>query len=258
MTYQNIQVYKDGAIGLIKINRPEVRNALNANTIQEICCALEKWNQYEDVKVIVFTGEGEKSFISGADIHQLKDRTILEGLNGNLSALCKKIEECPKATISAINGYALGGGCEIAIACDIRIAAESAKIGFPELNLSIIPGAGGTQRLARLIGKGRAMDMILSGEIISAKKAEQIGLVSTVVPSEDLWETVLQKATKIMEKGPLSVRLAKLVINEGFDANMNTALILEKLAQTVLLSTEDKQEGANAFLEKRKPVFKGR
>lgn len=258
MTYQNLQVYKDGEIGFIKVDRPEVRNALNANTIHEMGCALEKWEKHDGVKVIIFTGEGDKSFISGADINQLNKKTSLEGLNADLSNLCKQIEECPKATIAAINGYALGGGCEIAISCDIRIAAESAKLGLPELNLSIIPGAGGTQRLARIIGKGRAIDMILSGEIISAKKAEKIGLISTMVPSKYLWETILQKTTKIVEKGPLSVRLAKLVINNGYDADMNTALTLEKLAQSVLLGTEDKQEGANAFLEKRKPVFKGK
>lgn len=257
MVYKNIQVYQDGSIGVIKINRPEVRNALNAESIDEIGQALDQWEQHNGVKVIVFMGEGDKSFISGADINQLNKKTMLEGLNANLSKLCKRIEDSPKATIAAINGYALGGGCEIALACDIRIAAKNALFGLPELNLSIIPGGGGTQRLSRIIGKGRAMDLILTGELITAEHAEQIGLISIVVPYEELWETVQIKAVKIMAKGPLSVRLAKLVINTGIDTDMHTALALEKLAQSILLGSEDKQEGTNAFLEKRKPVFKG-
>jgi enoyl-CoA hydratase len=258
MIFENIQVYKDGAIGLIKISRPEVRNALNAETIEEIGQALEQWERHNGIKVIVITGEGNKSFISGADINQLNKKSMFEGLNANLSTLCKRIEDSPKATIAAINGYALGGGCELALACDIRIASENALIGMPELNLAIIPGGGGTQRLSRIVGKGRAMDLILSGELINAEQAERIGLVSTVVPQEELWETVLNKAVKIMGKGPLSVRLAKLVINAGMDTDMNTALALEKLAQSILLGSEDKQEGTNAFLEKRKPVFRGK
>lgn len=258
MEYNNIQVYKDGAIGVIKINRPEVRNALNAATIIEISTAMDKWNQHEGVQIILFTGEGEKAFISGADINQLKKKTSLEGLDADLSALCKKIEDSSKISIAAINGFALGGGCEVALACDIRVASENAKFGFPELNLSIIPGGGGTQRLSRIIGNGRAIDMILTGEIISAEKAERFGLISEVVPLEDLWETALKKASKIIKKGPLSVRLAKLVIREGANTNLTTGLTMEKLAQSLLLESEDKREGINAFFEKRNPVFKGK
>ncbi|WP_066251324.1 enoyl-CoA hydratase/isomerase family protein [Neobacillus drentensis] len=258
MNFENILVYKDGAIGVIKINRPEVRNALDAQTLQEIDQALNQWESHEGVKVIVFTGEGGKSFAAGADIRQLQQRTIIDPLLPGMSTICQKIENSGKVTIAAINGYALGGGCELALACDIRIAAEQAKFGLPELNLSIIPGAGGTQRLARMIGKGRAMDMIITGEIISAQKAEEIGLVSTVVPMENLWETVYDKALQIIKKGPLAVRLAKLVINQGFDSDIHTALTIEKLAQSILFSTEDKIEGTSAFLEKREPVYKGK
>lgn len=258
MEYNNIQIYKDGAIGVIKINRPKKRNALDAITIQEISAAMEQWNKHEGIQIVIFTGEGDKAFISGADINQLQRKTALDGLNADLSTLCKQIEDSPKISIAAINGFALGGGCEIALACDIRVASENAKLGFPELNLSIIPGGGGTQRLSRIVGNGRAIDMILTGEILSAEKAESIGLVSNVVPLEDLWETALSKAAKIIEKGPLSVRLAKLVIQEGANTNLVTGLALEKLAQSLLLESEDKKEGILAFLEKRTPAFQGK
>lgn len=256
--FENIITYKDGAIGVIKINRPEVRNSLDSRTLLEIEQALEQWERNDGVRVVVFTGEGEKSFAAGADIRQLRDRTAVDALLPGFSGVCQKIENSSKVTIAAINGYALGGGCELALACDIRVAAENAKFGLPELNLSIIPGAGGTQRLARIIGKGRAIDMILTGEMITAKKAEEFGLVSTVVPKEDLWETVLAKVSKIIEKGPLAVRLAKAVIHHGFDADLGTALMLEKMAQSVLFSSEDKLEGTTAFLEKRSPWYQGK
>ena len=257
MNYENILVYKDGAIGVIKINRPEVRNALDGQTIREIEDAILQWEGHEGVKIIVFTGEGAKSFAAGADIRQLREKSAEDALVPGLSGLCQKIEQSSKVTIAAINGYALGGGCELALACDIRVAASHAKIGLPELNLSIIPGAGGTQRLARMIGKGIAIDMILTGEIITAEKAERVGLVSIAVPMEDLWETVLGKAKKVIEKGPLAVKLAKLVIHQGFDTDMKTALVLEKFAQAILFNSDDKREGTTAFLEKRIPVYKG-
>src|SRR5690625_29186 len=256
--YENIETHKDGAIAVIKVNRPEVRNALDAKTIDEISLAFEEWEKHDGVQVIIFTGEGQKSFVSGADINQLQKKTALDGLTADLSTLCRKIDSSFKATIASINGFALGGGCEIALACDIRIASTNAKLGFPELNLSIIPGGGGTQRLSRIVGKGQALDMILTGKIISAEEAKKISLVSEVVDQEDLWEETLQKATAIIDKGPLAVKLGKLVIHEGHDANMDTGLAMEKLAQFLLFWSEDKQEGINAFFEKRKPVFKGK
>ena len=258
MNYENILVYKDGAIGVIKINRPEVRNALDTQTASEIEHALLQWENHEGVKVIVFTGEGAKSFAAGADIKELRERSASDALLPGLSGLCQKIEQSTKVTIAAINGYALGGGCELALSSDIRIAASHAKIGLPELNLSIIPGAGGTQRLSRLVGKGTALDMILSGEMITAEKAERIGLVSTVVPMEELWEMVVGKAQKIIEKGPMAVKLAKMVIHQGYDTDMKTALTLEKFAQAILFNSDDKLEGTTAFLEKRTPHFQGK
>jgi enoyl-CoA hydratase len=258
MEYQNISLQKEGAIGIIKINRPEVRNALDGKTVQEMRDALQTLETDQEIHVIVFTGEGNKSFAAGADIRQLREKQALDALAPGMSAFYREIENSTKATIAAINGFALGGGCELAMSCDIRIAAEHAKIGLPELNLSIIPGAGGTQRLARIVGKGRALDMILTGEMLSAKQAEQIGLVSQCVPAEELWDAVKAKAEKIMAKGPLAVRLAKLVVNQGFDLDMGTALTMEKLAQAILFNSEDKNEGTQAFIEKRKANFQGR
>ncbi len=258
MDYQNILVEFEDRIGTIKLNRPEVRNALDAKTLTEISHALEALENDDSVGVIIFTGAGEKTFAAGADIGQLREKQPKDALVPGMSGLYKKIENCQKVTIAAINGYALGGGCELAMACDIRIAAEHSKLGLPELNLSIIPGAGGTQRLARIIGKGRALDMILTGEMLTAKQAVDVGLVSKAVPMEELWQAVREKADKILAKGPLAVSLAKVVVNRGFDSDMETALMIEKLAQAVLFGSEDKNEGTQAFLEKRKAVFTGR
>nr|WP_239094298.1 enoyl-CoA hydratase-related protein [Bacillus sp. B15-48] len=251
-------IEREDRIGVIKLNRPDVRNALDNETLAEMTHALETLEKDEEVGVIIFTGAGEKSFAAGADIRQLREKRPADALIPGMSGVYRKIENCTKPTIAAINGFALGGGCELALACDIRVAAEHAKLGLPELNLSIIPGAGGTQRLARIIGKGRALDMILTGEIITASMAEQIGLVSAAVPMEKLWHVTKTKAEKILAKGPLATRMAKLVINNGYDVDMDTALAIEKLAQTVLFGTEDKNEGTQAFLEKRQANFTGK
>lgn len=254
--FQNILFEVNNGIGVIKINRPELRNALSRETLKELEAAIDECECLSEVKVVVITGEGEKSFAAGADIRQLHERTMLEALEPGIQATYKKIEGCGKATIAAINGYALGGGCELALACDIRIAADHCKIGLPELNLSIIPGGGGTQRLARIVGKGRALDMILTGRIVGGKEAEGMGLVSRSVPYEQLWDAVKETAGQIINKGPVAIQLAKLVVHRGFDVDMDTALMLEKMAQSVAFGTEDKNEGTKAFLEKRNPNFK--
>ncbi|WP_346206852.1 enoyl-CoA hydratase/isomerase family protein [Caldifermentibacillus hisashii] len=256
--YENIISYKDGAIGVVKINRPEVRNALDNKTISEIEDAMNYFEKNEAVKVIVLTGEGEKAFAAGADINELKIKKAQDALLPGLQGLCTKIENSHKVTIAAINGYAFGGGCELALACDIRIASENAKIALPELNLSIIPGGGGTQRLARIIGKGRAIDMILTGKAVTAEKAEQIGLVSEVVPLEELWVAVLEKANQILTKGPFALKMAKMVIHQGYDIDQKSALLLEKFAQAILFESDDKHEGVTSFLEKRSPMFGGK
>ena len=185
MNYENLLVEKRNQIGIIKINRPQVRNALNNETVTEILAAFEELENDQEIGVIIFTGVGEKAFAAGADINQLTTRKAMEAFKtGSMSDVYRRIENSKKATIAAINGFALGGGSELAMSCDIRMASENAKFGLPELNLSVIPGAGGTQRLTRIIGKGRAMNMILTGEFISASEAKAIGLVTDVVPLE--------------------------------------------------------------------------
>jgi enoyl-CoA hydratase len=258
MEFTNIIVTEEQEIGFITINRPEQRNALNIETLMEIEKALDHLRTNEEVRVVIFTGAGEKSFAAGADISQLNKRTMMEALHPNMTATYRKIEEYEKPTIAAINGYALGGGLELALACDIRIASVHAKMGLPEVGLAIIPGAGGTQRLTRIIGKGRALDLILTGDVITAEAAERMGLVSKVAPQEQLLETAKEYARKISSKGPLALRLAKAVVNRGADIEMETALYLEKLAQTILMGSDDKREGTQAFLDKRKPQFQGK
>lgn len=247
----------EGNIGVITINRPEVRNALDGQTYEELTAALTTLEKNATIAAILLTGEGTKSFASGADIKELREKKFLDALEPGLQGVCKQIENCSKAVIAAINGFALGGGCEIALACDIRIASENAKLGLPELNLAIIPGGGGTQRLTRIVGKGRALDLILTGKILTAVQAESMGLVSKVVPSDVLIEECKIYAESIVHKGPLAIRLLKKVVHDGADADLDTALLLEKLAQAVLFESVDKKEGTTAFLEKRPAVYSG-
>ncbi|WP_153731760.1 enoyl-CoA hydratase/isomerase family protein [Sporosarcina obsidiansis] len=255
-TYQNILVEKTNQLAYVIINLPEQRNPLSKDTLKEMKDALEELKYDEETKCIIFTGQGDKSFAAGADISQLKDKVPLDVLlPGSMQETYDYIEAYDKPTIAMINGFALGGGCELAMACDIRIASDNARFGLPELNLGIIPGAGGTQRMARLIGKGKAIELILTGKIISAMEAEKIGLVSEVVSKEQLKEAVEHTAGQILSKGPLAVKLAKMVIHTGFDTDTKTGQIVEKLAQAILFSTKDKNEGISAFLEKRQAEF---
>lgn len=257
--FRNILVERDGAIAYIIINLPEKRNPLSVETLSEMRRALEALEEDPECKCVVFTGQGEKAFASGADINKLKDRVPLDVLNRQgMQQTYDYIAKFPKPTIAMINGYALGGGCELALACDIRIASGNAKLGLPELNLGIIPSAGGTQRLSRLIGLGRATELILTGRIMTAAEAKEIGLVAKVVPFERLKETVEETAMQIIAKAPLAVQMAKQVLQSGYDTDMQTAQLVERLAQALLFSTEDKNEGTQAFLEKRSPKFVGR
>lgn len=254
--FANIEIRKSDGLAYLVINRPELRNALNKETLNEIMEALDILAADNETGCVVFTGSGDKSFAAGADIRQLQSRTALDVFNrGGMQQVYDYIEAYDKPTIAMVNGFALGGGCELAMACDIRIASENAKFGLPELNLSIIPSAGGTQRLARLVGKGVAMDMILRGKIIDAMEAYRIGLVSEIAGVGELQEKTKEAARQILSKGPLAVKLAKLAVHAGFDADQKTGLVIEKLAQAVLFSTNDKNEGTAAFLEKRKPQF---
>lgn len=258
MAYETLITETRDGVGVITINRPDVRNAMNQQVMEDLRVALDKFREDEGVGAMIFTGAGDEAFIAGADIGELKERTVLDGLAATMQQLYDEIESFEKPTIAAVNGYALGGGCELAMACDIRIAAENARFGLPEVGLSIIPGAGGTQRLARLVGKGRAVEMILTGRMIEAEDAYNIGLVSRVVQQAELMDAARETAQTILSKGPLAVRLAKLAIQAGFDVDQRTGQVIERLAQTVLYSSEDKQEGTSAFLDKREPDFKGR
>jgi enoyl-CoA hydratase len=256
--YETILTSVEENVGTIIINRPDVRNALSTQVLGDIREALADFRHDDRVSVVVFTGAGDRAFAAGADIKELRERTFLDALASIMQAVYDEIEDYEKPTIAAVNDLALGGGCELAMACDIRIASENARFGQPEVNLSIIPGAGGTQRLARLVGKGKATEMILTGEIIDAEEARRVGLVTQVVPPDELMDAVRETARAIMSKGPLAIRLAKLAIRTGFETDLKTGLVLERLAQAVLFTSEDKREGTSAFLERRKPEFRGR
>lgn len=258
LEFSNLILSEADGVGLIEINRPDVRNALDTATWRELEKAIDLYADQERVRVIVITGRGEKAFAAGADIRALLERTAVETLAGENQRILSRIESLPKVVIAAINGYALGGGCELAMAADIRIASESAKFGQPEVNLGILPGAGGTQRLIRLVGLGRAKELILTGRIIGAEEAKLIGLVSQVVPPGQLMDVTMEVARTIIRKGPLAVELAKLVLNLGASTDLATGLAAERLAQSFLFGTEDHFEGLKALLEKRDPHFRAR
>ncbi|WP_084783372.1 enoyl-CoA hydratase-related protein [Bacillus dakarensis] len=258
MEYQNLKLSLEDKIAIITINRPELRNALNAETVKEIRECLTSLRTNEDVLAVIFTGAGEKAFAAGADINGVRQKTFLDGLAAEMQVLYTEVENYDKPTIAAVNGYALGGGCELAMACDIRIASEKAKFGLPELNLGVLPGAGGTQRMTRLIGKGKTKELVFTGDIIDAEEAEKIGLANKVVAADRLIEEAVFMASKMIKKGPLALKLSKIAINASSETDINTGLLIEKLAQSILYTTEDKIEGTSAFLEKRSANFKGK
>ncbi|WP_102691831.1 enoyl-CoA hydratase/isomerase family protein [Rummeliibacillus pycnus] len=255
MQFRNILLEEKNEIGFLSLNRPETRNALDATILKELEEGFHILENQPDIRIIVIQSSSDKAFAAGADIKALHSRSPLDALIPGMQALYNKIENCTKPTIALVNGFALGGGCELALACDIRIATERAKFGLPELNLGIIPGAGGTQRLARTIGKGRALDLILTGKIIDCREAERIGLATYFTPIEEL-ETLLTTITdNILKKAPLAIQLAKMVVHKGFDIDLQTAQWIEKLSSSVLFGTEDKKEGTLAFIEKRAAQF---
>lgn len=256
--YENIIVRKMNGIMWLTLNRPEMRNALDSQTLNEMDSAFTDAESDKDVRVIVIHATSGKAFAAGADIKQLHEREGLEMLAPGMQGLYSKIESSSKVTIAAVQGYALGGGCELTLACDIRIASKNAKFGLPELNLGIIPGAGGTVRLAKLVGKGRALDMILTGKIIDGEEAERIGLVTYITEEESFTKTIEKVSSDIMKKGPVAVQLVKLALHKGFDLDSGSAMWIEKLSQVVAFSTEDKKEGTLAFLEKREANFSNR
>jgi enoyl-CoA hydratase len=258
-SYETLLVERRGRVAIITINRPEKRNALNIQTRAEGAAALEELREDETVRVVVFTGAGDKAFIAGADIAEFAGRTAnvqRDVMTGR--SLFTAIDTFPKPVIAMINGYCLGGGCELALACDLRIASERASFGQPEINLGIIPGGGGTQRLTHLVGEGKAMELILTGEIIDAQTAYAYGLVNMVVPAEELEAKTLEIANRIAEKSPIALRMAKEAVKTASRSTLDEGLRREIDLFALCFSSEDKDEGVKAFMEKRKPEFKGR
>jgi len=259
--FEHLLVESDGAIGIITLNRPSVLNALNGKLLAELSLALLELDRHADVRSIVLTGAGEKAFAAGADIAEL-NALPNAGAGADQArmgqALTRQMERMRKPVIVAINGFALGGGCEIAMGGDIRIASENAKFGQPEVNLGLIPGYGGSQRTTRLVGRGMAMYLCLTGELINAQEALRIGLVQKVVPLAELMTEAKRIAGLIATKAPLAIAACKRAINNGAHLSMDDALEVEALEFGILVDTEDIKEGTGAFLEKRKPEWKGR
>lgn len=260
MAYQNILVDREDGVVIITVNRPNVLNALNDATIGELSAALADIAQDESAKVVVMTGAGDKAFVAGADINELRAlKNSIESLRKTSfgGRLMRNIEKLPQPVIMAINGFALGGGTEIALAGDIRIAADTARLGVPEVNLGVFPSYGGTQRLPRVVGKSMAKLLMWTGDQVNAEEALRIGLVDKVVPAAELMTVVKDLAKKIAAKAPVAVRMIKVNVNEGMETDLDRGLAIELANSGITMATEDRVEGMTAFLEKRKPQWKG-
>ena len=258
MPYESLLVHIEERVALLTVNRPERRNALNATVRAELADALAALRDEREVRVVVLTGAGDRAFVAGADIAEFAERTPLEQRQAMLPPrIFELVAEFPKPVIAMINGFALGGGCELALACDLRIAAASARLGQPEIRLGLIPGGGGTQRLPRLVGAGRALRLILTGEVIDATEALRLGLVDEVVPDDALRERTLELARAIAEQSPVAVRLAKEAVRAALELPLAAGLAHERELFVTAFGSEDKAEGVAAFLEKRSPVWKG-
>jgi enoyl-CoA hydratase/carnithine racemase len=259
MTFENLLIERDGAVAIVTVNRPKVLNALNTQTLDELRRAILELKDDVAIRAVVLTGSGEKSFIAGADINELAVQSPTGGREHAVTGqhVLDLIEQMGKPVIAAINGYALGGGCELAMACTIRIAADTAKLGQPEINLGIIPGYAGTQRLARIVGKGRALELLLSGDQVTAQEAHRIGLVNRVVPAADLMAEAKKLAATLASKAPIAIRYILEAVNKGLEMPFVQAQTFEATLFGLVASTDDMREGTTAFLEKRKPAFKG-
>ena len=260
MTYRNLLFEKEDSIGLLTINRPQVLNALNRETMTEISQVVGKIATDPEVAVLIITGAGEKSFVAGADISEMRTLSALEGRAWSKfsQATFNAIENLPQPVIAAVNGYALGGGCELAMSCDIRIASDKAKFGQPEVLLGVVAAFAGTQRLPRLIGKGRAKELLFTGDQIDAAEACRIGLVNKVVPAGELLTAAKELAAKIISRGPVAVQLCKAAVNEGLDMDLESAQAYEAEVFGLCFATADQKEGMNAFVEKRPAKFTGK
>ncbi len=259
MGYENLIVEKRGGVARVTVNRPDKLNALNVQTREEILVAFKELAADREVRVIVITGAGEKAFIAGADIGEFSGNTALEQREiMSRSRAFDAMEDCPKPVIAMIQGYALGGGCELAMACDIRIASTRAKFGQPEIKLGLIPGGGGTQRLPRLVGEGKALELILTGDMVDAEEARRLGLVNQVVAPEELETRTMELASRIAEFSPVALAMAKKAVKNAARMNLATGLEAESDLFALCFSSADKEEGVRAFLEKRKPVFAGK
>jgi enoyl-CoA hydratase len=260
MTYEMLQVERDGAIAVVTIARPKVLNALNAATIAELGQAFDALAADETVRAIVLTGSGEKSFVAGADINELAVQTPVQGKEHAAAGqrVFDRIETLGKPVIAALNGFALGGGCELAMACTLRIAADTARLGQPEINLGLLPGYGGSQRLPRLVGRGIALELLLTGDMISAARAFEIGLVNRVVPAADLLAEARKLAAVLAGKAPVAVRYILEAVQHGAEMPLADAQHLEATLFGLVATTDDMREGTRAFLEKRPAAWKGR
>ena len=257
--YETILVEKRDAVAVLTINRPDKLNALNSKVHLEAVAALDELKADPAVRVLIITGAGEKSFVAGADISEFAGQTPVSQRAGFLErTLFNSLENFPKPVIAMVNGFCLGGGCELALACDIRLASEKARFGQPEINLGIIPGGGGTQRLTRLVGEGKSMEMILTGDLIDAATAFDLGLVNHVYAPNELEAKTMEMANKIAEKSPIALQMAKEAVKLAARSNLDEGLRREIDLFAICFSTEDKEEGVAAFLEKRKPVFQGK
>ena len=260
MDYQNLLFEKVDGIGTITVNRPKVLNALNKQTMMELKDVVGKIATDPEVAVLIITGSGEKSFVAGADIGEMRNLSAMEGRAWSKysQGVFNEIENLPQPVIAAVNGYALGGGCELAMSCDIRVAAEKARFGQPEVLLGVVAAFAGTQRLPRLVGKGRAKELLFTGDQITAVEAYRIGLVNKVVTGEELISVAKELALKIMSRGPIAVSLSKAAVNEGMDMDFESAQAYEAEVFGLCFATADQTEGMSAFVEKRKANFTGK
>ncbi len=258
MEFKTLLVSKEAPLGVIKLNRPEARNALNNTMVSELIEALDSFAKDEEVRCVVLTGD-DVAFAAGADIKEMAGMSAVKmAMSEHFFPLWDKVGRFPKPIVGALSGFVLGGGLELAMACDVLVASETTQLGQPEINIGVIPGGGGTQRLTRVVGKYKAMEMVLTGKRIGAEEARMLGLVNAVVPKEAYLSEAKKVALEISSKSPVAVKLAKMAVNKAYQSSLAEGLDFERELFYLLFASEDKEEGMRAFMEKRKPEFKGK